>query len=62
MANEDAARVKFLATLPKDLHHWLKVTSAESGEGMNDILVGALEDHRETLEKLWASPPAGGRQ
>ena len=52
-------RVRFMAKLPRDLHRWLKVVSAESGENMNDIFVGALQSHREALEKLWGGPPAG---
>jgi hypothetical protein len=52
-------RVRFMAKLPPDLHRWLKITSAESGENMNDIFVGALQNHREMLEKLWGGPPVG---
>lgn len=54
-------RVKFLAKLPPDLHHWLKVTSAESGENMNDLLVSALEAWRENLQALWAGKKEGGQ-
>ena len=39
-------RVKFLAKLPPDLHRWLKITSAETGLDMNDLLVSALEELR----------------
>jgi hypothetical protein len=46
-------RVRFLAKLPPDLHHWLKVTSAESGENMNDLLISALETWRENLQAIW---------
>lgn len=42
MAKQDK-RVKFLARLPADLHRKLKITAAERGMGMNDILVAALD-------------------
>ena len=60
MANEDK-RVKFLAKLPPDLHRWLKITSAESGEGMNDLLVSALEGWREHLKSAWDETKESGK-
>jgi hypothetical protein len=40
---------KFLATLPPDLHRWLKIAAAERCMSMNELLTLALENHRELL-------------
>src|ERR1022692_2335068 len=36
-------RVKFLAKLPPTLHRWLKVTAAQRGQDINDLIVAALD-------------------
>ena len=46
--------VKFMAKLPPDLHHWLKVAAAERSDlsvNMNDLLVQAL--------RYYQTQPAG---
>jgi Recombination endonuclease VII len=39
-------RVSFLAKLPEDLRHWLRVTAAREGIGMNDLVILSLEEQR----------------
>lgn len=36
-------RVRFLAKLPPDLHHQLKVAAAEHSKNMNDLVCEAIE-------------------
>jgi hypothetical protein len=48
-------RVKFLAKLPPELHRWLKVTAAERGANMNDVLVASLDSARMRLGKTLRS-------
>lgn len=57
--NKQDKAVKFMAKLPPDLHHWLKVAAAERSDlsvTMNDLLVQALEYYQmQPAEALDAS-------
>jgi hypothetical protein len=43
-------RVRFLAKLPADLHHSLKVQAAQRGMHMNDLLIWILRYQIHRLE------------
>jgi hypothetical protein len=44
-------RVRFMAKLPPDLHRWLKITAAERGVDMNDLMVTALDHQRSGIAR-----------
>jgi predicted HicB family RNase H-like nuclease len=45
------ARVKFLAKLPPDLRHRLKVAAAQQSVDMNDLVCEAIREKLERTEK-----------
>jgi len=63
--DERDERVKFMAKLPPDLHHRLKVAAAERSVNMNDLVCDSIETHLAMLSMgkvMAALRPEGGRQ
>lgn len=54
-------RVRFLAKLPPDLHHRLKVAAAERSVNMNDLVCEAIETHLAMSGMAAALKTLGGK-